>query len=69
MKIKSLLLIAAMALMLASCGITGKEVVYVQNIDEIPSAALANAITQAGDFSINLATCFTSMCRALMRTP
>ena len=52
MKIKSLLLIAAMALMLASCGTTGKEVVYVQNIDEIPSAALANAITQAGDFSI-----------------
>lgn len=52
MKIKSLLLIAAMALMLASCGTTGKEVVYFQNIDEIPSAALANAITQAGDFSI-----------------
>lgn len=52
MKIKNLLLIAATALLLASCGTTGKEVVYVQNIDEIPSAQLQNAVTQAGDFTL-----------------
>lgn len=52
MKIKNLLLIAVAALMLVSCGTTGKDVVYVQNIDQIPSEALTNAIKQAGDFSI-----------------
>ena len=52
MKIKSLILIAATALMLASCGTNGEEVVFVQNIDEIPSAQLQNAIVKAGDFTI-----------------
>ena len=52
MKIKNLLLIAAAALMLVSCGTSGEEVVYLQNIDQVPSAALASAYTQAGDFTI-----------------
>ena len=52
MKIRNLLIIAATALLLASCGTSGKEVVYVQNIDEIAPAEIANAITQAGDFTI-----------------
>ena len=52
MKIKNLLFIAATALMLVSCGTTGDEVVYMQNIDQIPSAALATAFSQAGDFTI-----------------
>ena len=52
MKIKNLLFVAAAALMLVSCGTNGQDVVYVQNIDQIPSEALTNAIAQAGDFSI-----------------
>ena len=53
MKIKHLLLIAAAALMLVSCGTSGQEVVYMQNIDQIPPTALATAYTQgAGDFTI-----------------
>ena len=52
MKIKNLLLIAAAALMLVSCGTSGEEVVYLQNIDQVPFAALASAYTQAGDFTI-----------------
>jgi polysaccharide export outer membrane protein len=51
MNIKNLFLLAAISLVLISCGTSGKEVVYVQNIDEIPPAALA-ATTQAGDFTI-----------------
>lgn len=52
MKIKHLLLIAATALMLVSCGTNGQEVVYLQNIDQIPSATLSTAFNQAGDFTI-----------------
>lgn len=51
MKIKNLFLLAVVALMLAACE-TGKEVPYMQNIDEIPAAALASVSTHAGDFSI-----------------
>ncbi len=51
MKIKNLLLIAIAAVMLSACE-TGKEVPYMQNIDQIPAAALSSVTSQAGDFSI-----------------
>ena len=38
--------------MLYSCGTTGSEIPYVQNIDEIPPAALATVASQSGDFTI-----------------
>lgn len=52
MKIKNLLLLAAVSLMLISCGTSGNEIPYMQNIDQIPAAALATVTTQAGDFTI-----------------
>ena len=52
MKIKNLFLLAVLSLVLISCGTTGQEVVYMQNIDQIPAAALATVTTQAGDFTI-----------------
>ena len=52
MNIKNLLLLAAISLILASCGTSGQEVVYMQNIDQVPTAALGAVTTQAGDFTI-----------------
>lgn len=52
MKIRNLLLLAVLSLVLVSCGTSGQEVVYMQNIDSIPPAALTTVTTQAGDFSI-----------------
>ncbi len=52
MNIKKLFLLAAISLVLVSCGTSGKEVVYVQNIDQLPPEAIAAATTQAGDFTI-----------------
>lgn len=51
MKLRNLLILAATAVMLFSCN-TAKQVPYMTNIDDIPSAALASATTQAGDFTI-----------------
>lgn len=52
MKIYNLLILAVASLMLVACGTTGQEVVYMQNIDQIPAAALGTVTTQAGDFTI-----------------
>lgn len=52
MKVYNLLLLAVASLMLVACGTTGQEVVYMQNIDQIPAAALTTVTTQAGDFTI-----------------
>lgn len=52
MKIKNLLLLAVASLLLFSCGTTGDEIPYMQNVDKIPAAALATVTTQAGDFTI-----------------
>lgn len=52
MKIKHLLFTAVAALILTACGTSGDEIPYMQNIDQIPSAALASATAQAGDFNI-----------------
>ena len=52
MKIYNLLILAVVSLMLVACGTTGQEVVYMQNIDQIPTAALGTVTTQAGDFTI-----------------
>ena len=51
MKLRNLLLLVALSSVLFSCQ-TGKEVPYMTNIDEIPSAALAAVTSQAGDFTI-----------------
>ena len=51
MKIRHLLLIAITALLFVSCK-ESQQVPYMTNIDQIPSAALAAATTQAGDFTI-----------------
>lgn len=52
MNITKLFLLAAISLVLVSCGTSGKEVVYVQNIDQLPLEALTAATSQAGDFTI-----------------
>ena len=52
MKIKNLFMLAVISLMLYSCGTTGSEIPYVQNIDQLPASALATVTTQAGDFTI-----------------
>ena len=52
MNIRNLFLMAVISLILISCGTSGKEIPYMQNIDQIPTAALATATTQAGDFTI-----------------
>ncbi len=52
MKIRNLFILAVLSLMLYSCGTTGSEIPYVQNIDEIPPAALATVASQSGDFTI-----------------
>lgn len=52
MNIRDLFLLAAISLILISCGTEGKDVPYMQNIDQLPAGALATATTQAGDFTI-----------------
>jgi len=51
MKIRNLLLALIASLLLVACN-ASKEVPYMRNIDEIPIAALSEAVAQAGDFSI-----------------
>ena len=51
MNIRNLLLLAAASLLLAACN-PAEDISYMNNIDNIPSAALGSATTQAGDFSI-----------------
>ena len=51
MKIRNLFLIAIASLMLASCNPT-EDITLMSNIDQLPSAALSAATTQAGDFTI-----------------
>lgn len=52
MNIRNLILLAAISLILISCGTQGKEIPYMQNIDQLPTSALATATSQAGDFTI-----------------
>ena len=52
MKLRNLFMLAIASLMLVACGTSGQEVVYMQNIDQIPSSALSSVTTQAGDFTI-----------------
>lgn len=52
MNIRNLILLAVISLIVVSCGTQGKEIPYMQNIDEIPASALATATTQAGDFTL-----------------
>lgn len=51
MNIRNLLMLAAVSLMLAACNPT-EDITLMNNIDQIPSAALAEATAQAGDFTI-----------------
>jgi len=51
MKIRNLLMLASALLMLAACN-PKEDLSYMTNIDQIPSAALSAAATQAGDFTI-----------------
>ena len=51
MKIRNLFLLAVASLMLAACNPT-EDITLMSNIDDIPSAALAAATVQAGDFTI-----------------
>lgn len=52
MNIRNLFLLSVLALILASCGTTGDEIPYMQNIEQLPASALTAAAVQAGDFSI-----------------
>ena len=52
MKIRDLFLLAAVSVILISCGTEGKEIPYMQNIDQLPAGALATAASQTGDFTI-----------------
>ena len=52
MNIRNLFLLAAISLILVSCGTQGKEIPYMQNIDQLPAGALGTATTLAGDFTI-----------------
>lgn len=51
MKIRNLFLLAVASLMLAACNPT-EDITLMSNIDQIPSAALAEAAINAGDFTI-----------------
>ena len=51
MKIRNLFMLAVTLLMLAACNPT-EDITLMSNIDQIPSAALAAATKQAGDFTI-----------------
>lgn len=52
MNIRNLFLLSVLALILASCGTSGDEIPYMQNIEQLPASALTAAAVQAGDFSI-----------------
>lgn len=51
MKFRNLLLVSVASLLLVACN-AAKDVPYMKNIDEIPIAALSEAVAQAGDFNI-----------------
>lgn len=51
MKSQHLLLLAAVFMLLVSCK-SNEDIAYMTNIDQIPSAALTAATTQAGDFTV-----------------
>jgi len=51
MKSKNFLLLAVIAVLLSACN-TSKDIPYMTNVDQISSAALSAAVSQAGDFSI-----------------
>ena len=51
MKIRNLLLFAFALMLLVACN-PKEDISYMTNIDQLPSAALSTATTQAGDFSI-----------------
>ena len=51
MKLHHLLSLAAVLMLLVACK-PEKDIAYLTNIDQIPSAALTSATTQAGDFTI-----------------
>lgn len=51
MKLRNLFLLVTLATMLFSCK-SVKQVPYMTNIDELPTSAIASAITQAGDFTV-----------------
>ena len=51
MKIRNLLMLVVVASMLVGCQVA-KQVPYMINIDDIPTATLGAAATQAGDFTI-----------------
>ena len=51
MKIRNLFLLTIASLVLVACN-PSENIAYMTNIDEIPSAALAAAKAQAGDFTI-----------------
>lgn len=51
MKLHHILSLAAALMLLVACK-PEKEIAYMTNIDQIPSAALTAATTQAGDFTI-----------------
>ena len=51
MKIRNLLIVLAASWLLVACN-ASKDVPYMKNIDEIPVAALSEAVAQAGDFNI-----------------
>lgn len=53
MNIKNLLLIAATVFLLTACN-AGKDVPYMINVEEIPTAELAEAAIKAGDFTIKV---------------
>lgn len=54
MNIRNLFLLAIVSLIVVACGTQGKEIPYMQNIEQLPAGALAAATTQAGDFSIKI---------------
>ena len=51
MKLHHLLSLAAVFMLLVACK-PEKDIAYMTNIDQIPSAALTAATTQAGDFTV-----------------
>ena len=52
MKLRNLFMLVIVSSMLVACGTSGQDVVYMQNIDKLPSSTLSATATQAGDFTI-----------------